>query len=749
MVFLRGRLACVGLISVSRQKISAGVRYLRNEFIVVVMLSATAPAFAQISPVAAETSEIVVTGSLYRGELASGGARIEADVRDLPLSISVITEALIDDRQVRNLRQLADNVAGVQSRLSGSGAFSVDFTIRGLRSIAGTTSVNGYRIGTIVGDRFSTGFDPQSVERVEFLKGPASVLYGGTGSLSGLVNIVTKTPRSKDFVIVDATGGTGDYLRAGLDANVRLSDTLDARFNAALTHEKYPNAFRALNEQFASPVLRWHPTHNFSLLLEASLFHSVQPSLSALSYPSIERFLQLPKSFKVAEKWDRNENTGYGGRLEANWTIAPGFTLHAGVNLAGYHEQEVQQNYPSSPDLLRGPDLLQRNASRATTRVRAVTIQNEIRWTFRTGPFGHKVLLGYEYGHENYQYPMSDMVDLPPLSLTEPVYGSSRPSLPDTSYALQTTTANAVYLQDFIEWSRLKILVGGRFDRVFSSVGLCVYATPGCKQRDPIAIAADGTRRSAFSPRAGLTWQPNSSTTLYASYSRSFNPNPFLDRNNKQLPPEQGNQYEIGLRRDVLAPERLTLSLAAYRLTRTNIPRCDPLFPDCSRLVSVGAQRVKGLEAELSGKPLDWLDVLAAYTHLLGRVTKSDESVSGIPVGSRLPEAGKNTASIFARAALTPLGEPNVSISIGVYYLGPRPGREFFTSFYAGPFATPFRINPASTRVDLGAYWTVSRKVSLQANVTNLFDERIIEPVNVGYTRPTPFRATVGVRLSL
>lgn len=108
--------------------------------------------------------EIVVTGSIYRGDVASGGARIDVPVKDLPLSISVATEALIKDRQVRNLRELSENVAGVRSRSSGSGAFTIDFTIRGLQGGNGSiVAMNGFRV-----DNFSAGFDPQASSASNF-----------------------------------------------------------------------------------------------------------------------------------------------------------------------------------------------------------------------------------------------------------------------------------------------------------------------------------------------------------------------------------------------------------------------------------------------------------------------------------------------------------------------------------------------------------------------------------------------------
>lgn len=82
------------------------------------------------------------------------------------------------------------------------------------------------------------------------------MLYGASGALSGLVNSVTKTPQSRDFLTVDATGGTPAYGRATLDGNVRLTDTLT---NLALTRDTVPNAVRDVTERFATQSLRWHP----------------------------------------------------------------------------------------------------------------------------------------------------------------------------------------------------------------------------------------------------------------------------------------------------------------------------------------------------------------------------------------------------------------------------------------------------------------------------------------------------------
>lgn len=690
-----------------------------------------------------QVSDIVVTGTRYRGEVASGGARIDVPIKDLPLSISVVTEELAKDRQVRNIRELADNVAGVRSRAQGSGAFSVDFTIRGLQGGNGSVvAVNGFRF-----ENFAGGFDPQAIERVEFLKGPASVLYGASGALSGLVNIVTKTPKSDNFLIVDLTGGDPTYGRATIDGNVKLSDTLDSRTNLAITHDTVINAFRPINAQFAMQSFRWHPG-DVSILAEGSYFHSNGPTREATSYPSLQRFFDLPKDFKIGEKWDRDINTGYTGRIDASWKVTPNLTLRQGVSLQRYEvDSHGVANYTADTfETLLGPDLLGRSLRVDRSSVRYLVSQSEARWNFDLGPTKHKLLIGYEYGNERFGGNCCDRALFTPIDLNNPVYGTPEPAAPSVGFFENRIKSNALYVQDFVEWGQFKLLAGLRHDDTESSSGYCDLTTPGCPD-DPVVANLGVSRKKALSPRLGLAWQPTERTTVFVSWSKSFNPNTSLDRNNQVLPPERGIQYEAGFRQDLAKPGQLVLTGSVYRLARRNIADCDPTFPDCSRSVAIGEQVVKGAELELAGKPIDWIDVVATYSYIHGRVTDSGPT-SGIAVGSQLAEAVPHSASLFAKFALDPLDLPKVAVSAGVYYLSKRPGREY-TFPTTSPFSATVRDLPASTRIDVGAFWDVSDRFRLQMNVTNLFDAKVYEPVNSGFIRSPIRRVTLGVRVTI
>jgi|JI6StandDraft_1071083.scaffolds.fasta_scaffold02372_9 iron complex outermembrane receptor protein len=709
-----------------------------RKLLVLMLAGCSSQAIAQ-TPEADDNSsaDIVVTGTAYRGEVASGGARIDAKIEDLPLSISVVTEAVVEDRQVRNIRELADNVAGVQSRSSGAQAFSTDFTIRGFQGFATGVSINGFRV-----DGYAAGRDPAVVDRVEFIKGPASVLYGASSALSGLANIVTKTPRSDNFLEVELTGGQFGYGRAAVDANVRLTDTLDGRLNTAVTIEDPLNAFTDLESQLVAPSLRWRPLPGVAILAEGIYFHGVQPTREAGLYRNYARYFTLPDRFKLGDYADRNTGDTYSGRIEATWDIAPNLTFRQGVNVQQYDEVNLAVA-PTYGNNFITPNVVERAVSYGTGDNYDFSSQTELRWTVQTGPFRHKLLIGYERSYQDFAYSFTPEIPYAPLDLNNPVYGAPLPALPFDEPGATRTWTNAIYAQDFIELGdHWKLLAGLRYDMTKAQYFYC--QTPGCLQSNDPAVngASPAGKENAFSPRLGLVWQPTERTTVFASWSKSFAPQPYADRQGNLLPPERGTQYEIGVRQHLLSEGRLVLSLAAFDLTRQNVTETDPVDDNFS--VAIGEQRAKGFEAELTGKLLPWIDLVATYAYVDAKVTNSNVAVTGIPIGTQLSEAPRHSASLFTKIAFEPLGLPDTAVSVGVYYLGRRPTRDYFS-----PPDPSVTFYSATTRIDLGIYQQISPKLRVQGNITNLTSERIYEPANQGYRRAQPFRATVGVRVTL
>ena len=683
-----------------------------------------------------QTAEIVVTGSVYRGNVATGGARIAAPIRDLPLSITSVSKELIDDRQVRNIRQLADNVAGVQTRSGGAQNFGLDFDVRGLQF--GSTAFNGFRNGS------PNGFDTQIVERVEFIKGPASVLYGATGSLSGLVNVVTKTPQRDAFVTIEGIGGQYGYGRGTIDANAPLADDLQVRLNGAIQTANALDAFTKVQSQSAAPAIAWSPVPGIKLEADFIYFHGRQPTRLGQSRLNTPRLLDLPFRFKLTDKGDRNIIDNYSYHVDASWNITPDLTLREGFYLNRSTEDEI--DIPGfARDLADSTGMSNLNGSIYTRdqysvvrHSRDLSSQTELRWIVTIGPTKHKLLAGFEHAKFTFLNDQEQFQPFPSLDLNNPIYRYPIQPRIFSSENFSTTTSNAPYAQDFIEIGKhWKVLAGLRYDFTTSTYAQCNTAR-GCTGSGALLSSID---QNALSPRAGVVWQPNGRTTLYFSWSKSFVPAASLDRFGKVLPAERGTQYEVGIRQDILDQRRLNITLAAYDLTRQNIQEQDPV--DFNYSVAIGEQRVKGIEVELAGKPVPWIDLIGAYSYIDGEVTKSETALTGIPRGIRLPEIPHHTASLFSRVTLVPLGLPDTSVGVGVYYTSTRPTRDFYY-----PYDPSFTAFAPTTRVDLSFYQVVSKLLRLQANITNLLDERIFEPQNQGSYRTLPFTATGGFRLS-
>jgi iron complex outermembrane receptor protein len=699
--------------------------------IAIVLAAFASPAHAQAEQDGADTSgDIIVTGSRYRGEVSSGGARIDADVRDLPISITVLPEELIDDRAIINLRQLADNVAGVRSRRSGSGEQSIDFSVRGFQGFAGGIAVNGFRV-----DGFSAAFDPVSIERVEFLKGPASVLYGASGSVAGLVNLVTKTPQRDAFLDADIGAGSYGFARASLDANAPLSSTLSARLAGAVGIEDNFRTFTPTFTRALSPSIRWDPTSTLSFVAEAHWTKSKQSARDAYSYPDIGALYSLPKRFRSSERGEFYENEGWLLRGEANWEVTPSLTLRQAVLHQAYDDRELAIGPAFRSEITPGTRLLTRFASPGASSTRTTASQTEARWNVATGPIEHRLLFGFEYFDTKQQFECCDQFEIDPIDIDNPVYGAVIPPLANTEFGGNLVETKAFYAQTFSTLGPLRILAGLRWDDTTAISFFCSDPTCAGGFLPP-------SNERALSPRLGLVYEPATGTQLFVSWSRSFVPNVFTDRFGATLPPEYGDQYEAGVRQDILPDRRLTLSATVFQITRSNVAETDPVDDNFS--VAIGEQRVKGVEVELTGRPVDWLDLVATYSHQAGKVTRSNSAVTGILEGSALPEAVPHAASLFARADLSAAGLTGVSLSGGIYYTSDRPTRSALTP--VDPTTTEL---PGNTRVDLGAFWDVSDQLRVQVNVTNLFDALVLEPVNRGFNRVDPRRFSVTARVRI
>jgi outer membrane receptor protein involved in Fe transport len=164
-----------------------------------------------------------------------------------------------------------------------------------------------------------------------------------------------------------------------------------------------------------------------------------------------------------------------------------------------------------------------------------------------------------------------------------------------------------------------------------------------------------------------LVYQPSKQVALYTSFSRSFVQEAGFSLDGETFEPTRGTQYEIGVKTDLLE-NRLSATLAAYYLTKTNVTTPDPIDPDFS--IQTGEQRSQGIELDVNGEILPGWNVTAAYAFTDAEVTEDNS----IPEGNRLTNVPENQASIWTTYELQQGSLAGLGFGLGLFYVGEREG---------------------------------------------------------------------------
>jgi len=602
-----------------------------------------------------EPIELVVTAEReegYRVPDATTATKTETPLRDIPQSIQVIPREVIEDRQVVRFSELADNVSGVQPQSGYGGLSSAGYTVRGF-DLGFETFRNGFRdFG------FTSPREVANVERVEILKGPASVLYGGGFGFSGLINTVTKKPLAEPLFNPSITIGSYNFYRPTLDIGGPLTNngSLLYRFNAA-----YENAgsFRDFNESesfFVAPALTWNigPRTSLTTEFEAQNYSYVfdrgfLPSKVFFDLP-ISRFLGEP-GVNDAEFTSFSGTYNFEHEFSDDWKFRQGFNA---ISISGNETSVVTANF-DAPFLEADGRTLPRQVSRSDESQQNYALQNEVIGNFTTGSIRHNVLFGVELARYRFAYDFF-RASIDPIDIFDPIYGAE-PGPFEPSFAEEYGADNlGIYIQDLVELlPNLKVLAGVRFDSVDSFY------------RDTLANEFNFEQsNSDFSPRIGIVYQPWESTSLYGSWSNSFSPQFFGRVRTGELPkPETGEQFEVGVKQEFF-DKRLSATLAFYDLTRQNVLTPDPEDPNFS--IQTGEQKSRGVELDVAGEILPGWNIIATYAYTDASVSE-DES---IPVGDRLFNVPRNSASVWTTYEIQNGGLQGLGFGVGLVFVGDR-----------------------------------------------------------------------------
>ncbi|BCA53921.1 Ferrichrome-iron receptor [Nitrospira sp. KM1] len=684
----------------------------------------------------------------YVAEEANTAMRTDTPIRDSPQSIQVVTRKVIEEQKAIRLDDALQNISGI-STFSQSADVNDAWFIRGFA----IGNNNMFRNGLF--DLFSAQLasDTYNVQRLEVLKGPASVLYG-LGDPGGIINIVTRKPLPDAAYSANVTLGNYNLYRSELDATGPLNASKTLLYRLTVVGQKALSFVDFANRDAVgvTPSITWIMGSRTTLTVDGEYFKRWTQRIPGLPsegtvLPNING--DIPRNrFTGMGNFGRNDRTVYrvgydlSHQFNNNWSIR---------NM--YRYSILQSDQINGGILALEPD--QRTVSRfwgsgpgetSISRQHLHSMVTNIVGRFRLLQMDHTLLTGVEL-REVRQNPIQITTRTGPslnLDLYNPDYGINPFSAPISAVRLFETEQKlvGVYLQDQIALlPNLKLVGGVRFDYVHQ------FQRAGTVAANPPEQTSDDT---GVSPRLGLVYQPIEPVSLYTSWTRGFLPNSpgSFNPTGELFKPERSTQYEVGIR-TFFFQNRLSLGLAWYHLTRENLvtPDPDPARAAQGFAVQTGEQRSQGIELDVTASLADGWNVIASYAYTDAEVTKDNDPTL---VNRRLGMIPYNKATLWSTYHFQEGSLKGFGLGGGV--IG-------YTGRNVWIFDPQVNV-PGYVIVNAALYynrdlepnnWLKAKQINVAVNFRNLLDQRYVGYADNSltgyfYGDPRTVLATVGLR---
>jgi iron complex outermembrane recepter protein len=643
----------------------------------------------------------------YQSTRASTATKTDTPLIDTPQSITVVPREVLEDQGARNVADALRNVSGVSREASYWGQEGSSFRIRGF---ALSDEYGYYKDGLRYNAKGTQVLS--NVERVEVLKGPASVLYG-RAEPGGIVNLVTRAPEKKAKQNIEVSAGRWDTYALAFGSTGPLNDSASVLYRLDASVED-AGSFRDLvfsRTVAVAPTVQWQVREGTQLKFSAEAVRDTRRTDYGIpSYQGLPAAVPIStyygELFNLQESRQDRFALTLNHALSKNWKIIAQaaqyrlrYPLYNDV-YAGFVDNDTAQVFPFWENF---PD-----------NYKNTFAQTDLVGKFSTGPFAHTLLAGFETGRQLQLQNGTVFGDYFPYDIFNPQrYGINAPqgTVFVSNYRLDTRS-QALYVQDQIDLGESwKLLLGARHDRYKQD-----YFYEPLQPQDVSltgGTVAITTRDRATSPRAGLVYKLTPDLAFYASASQSFSPAfPYSQAlQNQRFKPEIGKLKELGMKWDAMQG-KVSLTTALYDLRKQNVITADPNNPQFS--IQNGEESSRGFEIDLAAQPLRGLNIVASYARMKARLTQSTD----YPVGNTLPLAPKNSGSIWASYEWRTGALKGFSLGGGAYYQGAR-----FTDLFNDVTL------PAFTRIDL-AIGYARNAWKLGANLKNATNKRIFESSN-------------------
>lgn len=684
-------------------------------------LAVTVAAQAQ-SEIRLETLEVSAEGEPATGpdqgivaKRSKSGSKTATSLVETPQVVNVVTRDQMDAQGATTMSEALRYTPGILSDPNGFDTRYDWLYIRGFNAY-GTTWLDGLNFPGDPSGYAAPRISGYALERVEVLKGPASVLYGRSIP-GGLVNQVSKRPQSETHreAVVSTTGFGG--IQGAVDMTGRLTEDgewlyrftgLAKNLNTQIDHERD-------RQIMLSPSVTWSPTADTTLTLYG-YFQRDTPVFSPRFYPAVGTLLpsaggQIPRNVFLGDPtWGNFDRDVYAVGYEFEHNFSETWTVRQNLRYSGA-DQDMNLVLVNPAFARNAPGTtLERVTAMANDHLRSFAVDTQAEARFDTGAFDHTALLGMDFVHatSDTQFGNSAPGLVSPIDYLNPIYGGTYPVAPVSRSGLQTQKQLGLYAQDQIRYDRWVGTFGLRYD--FSDI----------ESVNRITNTQVTNRTGALTGRAGLTYLFDNGLAPYVSYSTSFLPLLGSDVNGDPYAPLEARQFEAGVKYEPVGGRGM-ITLSVFDLETKNALTPDPASPNPARplgYVQSGKQSIRGFEIEGKYEVTPQLDILAAYAYTHSRVLSSNYPVELGREVLRLPEH-QGALWVNYRPDLI----EGLSLSAGV-----RATSDYQSdSTYLPELRIPSRVLvDIGAEYDFGALRKEFEGTKLRVNVSNLFDETYV-----------------------
>lgn len=629
----------------------------------------------------------------YQARAATVGTRTEAPLVETPASVNVVTHRVIEDRAPQSLDEAVNAVSGLKQ---GN-------TLGGTQDAIVKRGFGTNRDNSIMRDGMQSvnarNFTP-TTERVEVLKGPASMLYG-VQDPGGLINVVTKKPQMQQATSISGWGTSFGGGGGQFDTTGQLGDSnLAYRLIYDKQQYDYWRNFGSYDQEVIAPSLTWFGEDTTITTAYEHMEYSVPFDRGTQINTTTGKPLDIPRSRRLDEHFNITTGRSDAFTLTGEHRLNDDWSLKAAYGYSRNYYNDHQSRYISA-NFTTGKVTRRGDATRDAVQFAHTATVNAL-GHFNLLGMQHEMLVGVDY-MEN-ERTLGDLirnVNDTAFNYNNPIYGQvpvpSRVSAPNSDQT-DLLHERAAFIQDSIHLTDKWILQGGLRYESFTE-----YTGKG----RPFVVGAD-VDRGKFVPRLGLVYLIQPDWSVYGSYTESFRPNTSIATVIGDLEPEEAKAYEIGTK---YQNDSVTATLAVFDITKKNVQTSATCGTEtCTRLG--GEARSRGVEMDVTGELGAHWSATASYAY-----TDTEWTKDPILQGQPLDGVSKNTFALYFTKDLGHVGIGDLRAGVGGRYMSSWGVNDGTGTEYWLPSA---KVADAFVAYKIKVE---QKDLTLQLNLKNMFDE--------------------------